>query len=192
MCCRYWIGSRPEDARLEKLLSRLEWEYPGAYKTGEIFPGDPAPALIGEAGRLICAPAVFGFPAPRGRGLLLNARAETAAEKPAFAAPMRNGRAILPAEGFFEWSRGERKTKYLFTAEGRGAVYLCGLYKRVGAEIRFVILTCAANASMAEVHDRMPVIAAEDEVRAYLTDPAAARVLLTRAGPPLARREVSG
>ena len=66
-------------------------------------------------------------------------------------------------------------------------MYLCGLYRVIEGQLRFVILTRAANDSVAEVHDRMPVIVGEDAVRAYLTDEAAAREILANASPTLSR-----
>ena len=187
MCCRYYFASDQPDARVRKILSLMERDYPGAYKTGEIFPGDTAVALIGENGRLRHVPAVFGFPGVKGGRLLLNARAETVALKPTFAAAFRAQRAILPADGFYEWTHDAQKTKYLFTLENLRTVYLCGLYKVVDGAFRFVILTRAANASMAGVHDRMPVIASAEQVRPYLTDPVAAASIAAAPGPLLLR-----
>ena len=188
MCCRYLFSDPPKDDRIKKIVSLMERDYPGQYKTGEIFPGDTAAAVLGVKGGLKLAPATFGFPGFKDGRLLLNARAETAEDKPTFAEAFRERRAILPADGFYEWSHDEKKTKYLFTQNGDRTLYLCGLYRQDGGEYRFVILTRPANESMREVHDRMPVIAAADEVRPYLTDLDAARRILAQAGP-LLRRE---
>ena len=189
MCCRYLFADPPKDARVKKIVALMDRDYPGEYKTGEIFPGDAAAAVIGEGGRLRHVPAVFGFPGFLDKNkLLINARAETAAAKPTFAQAFRTQRAILPADGFFEWSRTGTKTKYLFTLPGDRTIYLCGLYTTVEGKYRFVILTRPANASMAQTHDRMPVIAAADEVRAYLTDFDAAQKICARTGPMLNRQ----
>ena len=96
-------------------------------------------------------------------------------------------RIILPATGFYEWSSD--KTKYLFTPDGASVFYLCGLYKIIDGKYRFLILTRAANESMIEIHDRMPVIVEEHQVRAYLTDPAAASEVIANAAPMLTKRE---
>ncbi len=189
MCCRYYFSDHPSDERVLRIVSLMERDYPGQYKTGEICPGDTAAAILGDAGRLRHAPAVFGFPAAKGGSLLLNARAETAEEKPAFAAAFRERRAVLPADGFYEWGRDAEKTKYLFTLDGMRTIYLCGLYRFENGAYRFVILTRPANASMIETHDRMPVIAAADEVRPYLTDLNAARRILAAEPPGLLREK---
>ena len=191
MCCRFYVYSSSSDERERKILSLMERDYPGGYKTGEIFPGDTAPAVLGENGRLRHAPAVFGFPGFGKNRLIINARSETAAEKPAFAGAFRNHRAIIPADGFFEWSRGGEKTKYLFTLEEPRTLWLCGLFRVVDGLYRFVILTRPANESMIEIHDRMPVIVPPDGVRAYLTDPGAAKEIIASADPAL-RRQACG
>ena len=118
---------------------------------------------------------------------MINARGETAAEKKTFSESLRERRVILPATGFYEWSSD--KTKYLFSVGASTVFYLCGLYKIVDGKYRFVILTRAANESMIEIHERMPVIVAEHEVRPYLTDPVAAEKIIETAAPVLSRQE---
>ena len=163
MCGRYYFVRSGTDEKLEAIGKAMEKHYPGQYKTGEIFPGDAAPAVIQRQGRLTAVPAIFGFPGFQEGKLLLNARAETAEG-------LRERRVILPATGFFEWSHDREKTKYLFTLESSKVLYLCGIYKPIDDALHFVILTREANESMSEIHDRMPVIVEEGEVRPYLTD----------------------
>ncbi len=186
MCCRYRIlPAGADDDRIAAVMAMMEKKYPGQYKTGEIFPGDPAPAVFADRGRVQPVPAVFGFPGFQANRLILNARSETAAQKPTFALPLREQRIILPADGFFEWSHDGKKTKYFFTLNEPGTVYFCGLYRIVDGRFRFVILTRPADESMAGVHDRMPVIIGADSVRSYLTDAAAATQLLAAPAPQL-------
>lgn len=95
---------------------------------------------------------------------MINARAETAADKPAFRAAMRHRRCLIPTNGFYEWKRtAERKQPYIFAVDGGSLFAMAGLWEvwtsSDGSEIHSCsILTCAANPLMAEVHDRMPVI----------------------------------
>ena len=187
MCGRYRFSEDSVDGKLIALIRVMERKYPGEYRTGEIFPGDPAPAMIDREGRIVAVPAFFGFPGFQDGKLLINARGETAAEKKAFAESFRERRIVLPATGFYEWDK--QKSKYLFTVEALSVLYLCGLYRIVDGQYRFVILTRAANDSMIGTHDRMPVIVGEDEVRPYLTDPAAAAEIVANAAPELKRRE---
>ena len=187
MSSRQDIRSINADLTQRALIDLMERRYPGAYKTGEIFPGDTAPAIIASGDRIVPVPAVFGFPGLRDGRLLINARGETAAEKKTFAESLKVRRMILPATGFYEWDAA--KTKYLFTAVGQTVLYLCGLYKMIDRRYRFVILTRAANGSMIGTHDRMPVIAGENEVRPYLSDLAAATEIIATAAPELVRQK---
>ena len=123
MCGRYDFGKGATDEKMAALINAMERRYPGMYKTGEILPGDTAPAVIARSEKIIPVPAVFGFPGFSGGRLLINARAETAAEKKTFAESLKERRVILPATGFYEWDAN--KTKYLFTAGGLTVFYLC-------------------------------------------------------------------
>ncbi len=187
MCGRYNFSADSTDEKLAAIISVMERRYPGEYKTGEIFPGDTAPAVIEKQDRLVPVPAVFGFTGFKDGKLIINARGETAAEKKLFSEALRERRIILPATGFYEWDTS--RTKYLFTAYGQPVMYLCGLYTVEDGRYRFVILTRAANDSMIETHERMPVIAGENEVRAYLTDSGAAVEIIAGASPVLNRLE---
>ena len=188
MCGRYNFSTDNSDEKMAALIDMMERKYPGGYKTGDIFPGDMAPAMITRGDRIVAVPAVFGFPGFQEGKLLINARGETAAEKKTFSESLKERRIILPATGFYEWSSD--KTKYLFSVGSSTVFYLCGLYKIVDGQYRFVILTRAANESMIEVHERMPVIVGEHEVRPYLTDPAAAAKILADASPMLDKQPV--
>ncbi len=185
MCGRYFFSKDSGDKKVQAIREAMEREHPGEYKTGEILPGNFAPAVILRRGKLSAVPAGFGFPGFRDGKLIINARSETAAEKKTFADSLRERRIILPAAGFYEWSREGEKTKYFFTRDGRETIYLCGLWKPVDGFLRFVILTRPANASMGGIHDRMPVIVGEEDVRPYLTDREAAADLIAYADPVL-------
>ena len=189
MCGRYYFTRVSEDEKLDAVNKYMEKNYPGEYKTGEIFPGDIVPAVIDRQGKIVAVPAGFGFPGYQDNKLIINARSETAAEKKTFADSLRERRIILPASGFLEWSHDGKKTKYYFTVDSMQAIYLCGIYKIVDGKPRFVILTRAANESMIETHDRMPVILGEESVRPYLTDRDAAMEIIATAAPMLSRQE---
>jgi putative SOS response-associated peptidase YedK len=96
---------------------------------------------------------------------MINARSETAADKPAFRAAIRRRRCLVPADGFFEWQRIEdRKQPYHFRRADGGVFGLAGLWERWQPTPdeppldTYTILTTAANAEVAPIHDRMPVI----------------------------------
>lgn len=108
---------------------------------------------------------------------LINARAETAAEKPSFRAALRRRRCIVPASGFFEWqARAGGKQPFYITVKDMPVLAMAGLWESwrdsAGDEVRtFTILTADANAFMAPYHDRMPVILHPDDLPAWLDTP---------------------
>ena len=188
MCGRFQFTADDPDERIAAILDILERIAPGRYTLGEIAPGLAAPGVIARGERLAPIPAVFGFTGRDGK-LLINARSETAGEKPTFADCLRSRRIVLPANAFFEWSR-ETREKFRFTVPGLSAFYLGGLYRREGEETRFVILTRAASADMAPVHHRMPLILGPEAVRPWLTREAEAMALMAGEPPRLEREAV--
>lgn len=156
MCGRYYIDEN--DPLLRGFVDAARRK--GEVKSGEIFPGDTA-AVVANNRKL--EPGVFpmrwGMERPGG-GLVINARSETAANKPMFRESARLRRCLVPASWYFEWERRpEGKTKYALRPERGGIVYLGGLYMldRDGTP-RFTILTRDAAPGIAFIHDRMPVL----------------------------------
>jgi putative SOS response-associated peptidase YedK len=98
-----------------------------------------------------------------------NARAETAAQKPAFRDAYRHRRCLVPASGFYEWRSelGLRQPYYVHPAEGELFAF-AGLWEQWRDLQTCAILTTDANAKMAAVHDRMPVILARADYGAWL------------------------
>jgi putative SOS response-associated peptidase YedK len=105
---------------------------------------------------------------------MINARAETAAEKPAFRAALRRRRCLIPADGFFEWQKRDgRKVPMLIHLKDNRVFAFAGLwevwYSPEGDEIRTAtILTTEPNAFMASIHDRMPVILPREAYATWL------------------------
>lgn len=95
---------------------------------------------------------------------MINARAETVAEKPAYRGPLRQRRCLVPADGFYEWQReGRAKQPYFFRLPGDALFALAGLWEVwLGPQEQHlescVILTTEANDLVWPIHDRMPVI----------------------------------
>jgi putative SOS response-associated peptidase YedK len=105
---------------------------------------------------------------------LFNARAETAAQRPAFRDAFRARRCIVPASGFYEWAdRGDFRQPY-WIAPGDGAPFgIAGLWERWispdGAALEScTLLTTNANARVAALHVRMPAILAPETYGAWL------------------------
>ena len=112
---------------------------------------------------------------PQGFPLLINARSETAAEKPAFRNALRRRRALIPATGFYEWRR-EGKVKQPFFFVPAGPIAFAGVWETWcgpnGEEMETAaILTTGAAGVPAEYHDRMPLTVPREHYAAWL-DPA--------------------
>jgi len=107
-------------------------------------------------------------------GRLINARADTAAEKPAFRDAFRKRRCIIPASGFFEWQgSGKAKTPWHITSASGEPLSLAGLWDRWrmpdGEWLHTAtILTTEANDTMRPLHHRMPVIVARSDIKSWL------------------------
>jgi putative SOS response-associated peptidase YedK len=119
---------------------------------------------------------------------LINARSETVAEKPAFAKAFAKRRAIVPADGYYEWYVGgapalagskskQPKQPFFITPKDRSVLAMAGLYEfwkeSPDAEwlITFTILTTSATDDLGHLHDRMPLLVRPDDLEAWL-DPA--------------------
>ncbi len=118
---------------------------------------------------------------------LINARSETAQEKPSFRSAWRSRRCLIPADGFYEWT-GERKARqpWLITMKEGGLFFFAGLWERwmvpAGQELTgaladlregdaletCTILTTAANADISRLHHRMPVILPFESCKPWL------------------------
>jgi putative SOS response-associated peptidase YedK len=104
----------------------------------------------------------------------INAKSETAAEKPTFRDPLRLRRCLIPADAFYEWKRnGASKQPYCFEVNNGGLFAFAGLWDgwkdRSGQWIETcTILTTSPNAVTSTVHDRMPVILDRESYNLWL------------------------
>ncbi len=94
--------------------------------------------------------------------LLINARAETIAEKPAFRDACRQRRCILPASGFYEWTKDEagNRLPWYITRQDDAPLALAGVWQCWGEDRlpTCAVVTTQANADVDHIHHRMPVI----------------------------------
>jgi putative SOS response-associated peptidase YedK len=106
---------------------------------------------------------------PKIAAQLVNARGETVASKPSFRSAFKRQRCLIPVSGYFEWQVINSKTKqpwHIFRADG-GLLPCAGLWESWQSPDGSVLETCAIitttpNENLAEIHDRMPVILAEE------------------------------
>ncbi|MBR6274610.1 MAG: SOS response-associated peptidase family protein [Lachnospiraceae bacterium] len=170
MCCRYWLEEsnelKPIVDRMMKspLVSKWHKSYAAPIKmSGEIRPADLAPVIaMNMGGKKSVFPMKWGFTE---KSLLMNARAETAAVKPAFKEAWARHRCIIPASYYFEWEHlisndGKKHTgdKYLIQPKDSRVTWLCGLYRFENDMPVFTILTREADEGIRFIHDRMPLI----------------------------------
>ncbi len=176
MCGRYTLCEPwdPEDFGLKSLPPDLQPRY-------NIAPTQAAPVVPNRLPRQVAwfrfglIPSWAQDPSIASR--LINARAETLQEKPAFRDAFRRRRCLVLADGFYEWRKeGRLRVPFRFRRRDRRVFAFAGLWETwrspEGSELRtFAIITTGANAVVAPVHDRMPVILAREAYDTWL-DPA--------------------
>lgn len=126
----------------------------------------------GEAGAEPFAP-VWGVESRSGPSLV-NARVESAFEKPSFREALETRRCLVPADGFYEWrTEAGGKQPYLFSPESGRPLALAAIYTRAaaGAPERCLVLTTESRGAVQEIHPRMPVVVDPADYAAWL-DPA--------------------
>lgn len=195
MCGRYVIVSPPE--ALRRLFGY--GEQPNMPPRYNIAPTQPVPVVTQDAAvrhlRLMC----WGFlPAwlkdPRGFPLLINARAETVAEKAAFRNAIRRRRCLLPADGYYEWQvQGARKQPFYIHPRGGQPMAFAGVAETWcgpnGEEVDTVaIVTTQAPPDLANLHHRVPVVIEPDDFATWLDAGAELGAALALAAPPPAGR----
>ena len=169
MCSRYYLDENFY-RELEAMIITLgvKPQMLPAIHPSEIRPSMPAPVIYEEAGVPILTFLKWGSGNRGDSGLVINARAETVAEKALFREAVSQHRCLIPASGFYEWDTG--KNKFRFTDRDGHLLCFAGIFTRQENEGRFVILTTGANASMQGVHDRMPLILRQEEYEKWLGD----------------------
>lgn len=106
--------------------------------------------------------------------LIINARAETAAQRPTFRSALQLRRCLVPADAWYEWKTlGRFKQPYLIRRADRALVTFAGLWETAtladGREIRaLAIVTVGAGEDLAAVHERMPAVVAPEHRDAWL------------------------
>ena len=175
MCGRYVITSPP--AAIRALFGYPEQpNFPPRYN---VAPTQPIPIVRLDEGSRHFALMRWGLiPAwvkdPKTFSLLINARAESVLDKPAFRNAMRRRRCLIPADGFYEWREaGGRKQAYFVRRRDGAPFAFAGLYETWtgpnGEELdTAAIVTTNANRTLSVIHDRMPVILPDQALDLWL------------------------
>lgn len=129
------------------------------------------------------------FKTETGGPLLINARAETIAEKPAFKAACRQRRCLIPATGFYEWTKDTEDNRlpwYIHPTNDQPLAF-AGVWQdwECGgvAHSTCAIVTTAANPVMSEIHHRMPVVIASEDWGLWLGECGKGAATLMQAAP---------
>jgi len=179
MCGRYQF-TLDQCAEILQIIQEVERRHgANAWKPGEIRPTALAPVLLSDSEGIHPELQKWGYQMTG--SLVINARAETATEKPLFRDSVAARRCVVPSTGFYEWDKDKRK--FFFTLPNEGALYMAGLYDLRGGKPCYCILTTAANESMEAVHHRMPLVLRRERITSWLSDPQATADIL-RLQPP--------
>ncbi|MGF1599511.1 MAG: SOS response-associated peptidase [Acidimicrobiales bacterium] len=178
-----YFGAQPPDRRLEPSFN--------VAPTTEVY------AVRARAGHRHLVTLRWGLVPfwakdPKVGSRMINARAESVLDKPAYRQAMSRRRCLIPADGFYEWAKvpghAKKQPYFIHRADGEPVVF-AGLWERWrppddgadesgdrgvadGGDVleTCVILTCGPNETMATIHDRMPVLLAPSDWDAWLAD----------------------
>ena len=166
MCGRYFVDDGME-REIKNAFQSVDISKFQA-KAGDVCPTDWAFILTGTK-EIYLTQMRWGFRKKDQKDLLINARVETVKEKPMFNESMRYNRCVIPASGFYEWNKIGEKASFR-------------------PPHRKILLT-VPNASVAPVHERMPLVLDKNEVSQWLMDWKQAEELLTKKPALLERRQ---
>ena len=191
MCGRFAI-TLPTDAMAQLFQARPDNDLP-AVPNFNVCPTNQVHVITAGEGRRLQAMR-WGFlphwyKKPNDGPLLINARAETVAEKPAFRAAARDRRCLVVASGFYEWTKteeGARLPWYIHRADG-APIAFAGVWQNWGRDDdrlpTCAIVTTQANQNMARIHHRMPLVLDPDDWPLWLGEAGKGAALLMKPGP---------
>jgi putative SOS response-associated peptidase YedK len=167
MCGRY--ATTRSAADLSTLFDAVDETEEPVTPRYNVAPTDPVPIvrIARHSGARVLSTGRWGLLPhwardPRQAARMINARAETVATAPAFAPSFASRRALVPADGWYEWLRlaGGGKQAYFMTPADGSTLALAGVWSRWGTDARltFSIVTTAALGELTAVHDRMPLV----------------------------------
>lgn len=169
MCGRFYVND--DTAReIEKTIRMVDEKLKMERRSKDIHPTEKAPVISYQQGGMFVADKKWGFSGFDSKKVIFNARSESVLEKKMFRESVLKRRLIIPASGFYEWNRKKEKVTFTSAVEEQPILYMAGFYNRYGNEDRFVILTTGANGSMADVHERMPLLLKSHEMEEWLRD----------------------
>ncbi len=172
MCARYSFFS------VQLFQQEFDLDPEGVEPHFNIAPTDVAPVIVQDSDGRRVEQMQWGLVPSWSKDVtigqkLINARAETLAEKPSFRTALKRRRCLVPADGFFEW-KGEKghKQPFFFRMRSGSPFAFAGLWEYwegvEGALVTYTIITTEPNELLATVHTRMPAIIARSDYDAWL------------------------
>lgn len=167
MCGRFAI-TLPHDAMAQLFAARPANDLPEV-PNFNVCPTNAVHVITADDGGRALGAMRWGFlphwyKSPTDGPLLINARSETIAEKPAFRDACRARRCLIPATGFYEWTKdadGKRLPWYITRSDGTPLAF-AGVWQRWDKGDTLLntcaIVTTGANRAMSAIHHRMPVV----------------------------------
>ncbi len=189
MCGRFTI-THPNEALAALFDAVTGNDLPGAPRFN-ICPTNAVAAVTSNEGMRRMQAMRWGFipswyKAVNDGPLIINARSETVAVKPAFREAVRARRCIIPASGFYEWTAGPDKTRLPFyiTRTDGAPMAMAGLWQRWGDSVTCAVVSTGAGPGMGGIHDREPVILDRADWPLWLGEAGHGAAPLMRATPP--------
>jgi putative SOS response-associated peptidase YedK len=194
MCGRTTLTNQ----RLEDIAELLDAEFSpedlALYRPRfNVAPSDTTWIAVSRGDARVVEPAVWGYVASKDRPKpLVNVRGEQVASGGGFREAFASRRCAIVTDGFYEWPaaagpRAAPRAPYWFHRPEGGLILLAGLFQRAPAEApgppRFTILTTRPNATVARVHDRMPVVLPQARLDDWLAGPPARATPLIAPAP---------
>ncbi|WMI81301.1 SOS response-associated peptidase family protein [Anaerotignum sp. MB30-C6] len=175
---------------MQKIMEEIRRKSPDKELPAIVRPADELAFLLpSPQGKTTASLARWGFQLPSQK-LVYNARQETVLTKDFFGNCFPNGRCIVPAHSFYEWDKDHHC--FGFSLGDKKLLYFAALYRKQGDGWEVVILTTHSKGTVEEVHHRMPLILGERELRPWLYDAAAAKLLLSQGIISLKKEIVEG
>jgi putative SOS response-associated peptidase YedK len=191
MCGRYALFGNWKSALARELASAELSEFQDVIDNYNVSPLQNMPIIIGSDHELHLALMRWGFIPSWAKDEamsagMINARAETVAEKPSFRNAFKQRRCIIPMNGFYEWAsskKGKKQPVYCSSSHDE-VLYAAGIWEhwqapgKASALDTYAIITVPANTTMKRFHERMPAFLSKDQARSWLFDSEHAAELL--------------
>jgi len=189
MCGRYSPLTEDEIIEVRAILKSISLKLATDELDGyeaplfDVVPTNRPPIITSHENVFAFEYAQFGFEKWDGKGVIINARAETAHEKPMFKKHINEGRCVVPANGYYEWKKPnegqKKKVKHLIKDKHGNLLFMAGLWRDGKNGREFVIITKKPSGEIIDIHNRMPVMLKTDQIESWLSGAMPIEVLST-------------